>query len=225
MVQHNASINYGSSGGPIVNTDGQLVAVNTFGIKRQDTRTFNLNPGVDALADINSYNDLQNKVNEGYAPSSDFNQNGGIHVDVVKKFLEAYRNSTGVPFLDAYGSSVSPSQAAFWGLPKEYGFWLSGLQDSFYKIDEPGVIKDGDLAAAGLQNNDLITALNGTQLERQGIGTILINLEPGKEVSLEFYHQNEDKTWSQKQTTVKISLIKLWGEADLNGMQIGELKL
>jgi S1-C subfamily serine protease len=225
MLQHNAAINFGSSGGPIVNSQGQMVAVNTFGIRRADTRTFNMNPGVDPEQDINNYKDLENKVSEGYAPSSDFAQNGGIYRDVVVSFLAAYQNKTELPFLDGFGAAVTPSQAGFWGLPASYGFWLQGLTDSYYGIKEPGVTPNGNLAKSGLVNGDLITNLGGQELNNKSIGHVLSGLKPEQEVSVVYYRQKEDKSWVKQEGKLVVSKIKVWSDQDLRAMKLGSLQL
>jgi S1-C subfamily serine protease len=219
---HTSQINYGSSGGPVVNDQGELVGITSFSLNKSDTTTYFLSQ---PNKPDPSPKDLQSRVSKGFTPGTDFIFNGSVGFKAIARFLETYKHNQQFAYLEGYGQTLTPGVASFYGLPRDHGWWLQDLRNDLYQIHEPGVWAGGNLAQANLKTGDIIFALNDQDLNQtQSLGEILLTLKPGQEVLVK-YARLDNGIWINSQTTVKMAGQQLWTDQDLKQMKLGQLSL
>jgi len=64
LIQIDASISPGNSGGPIINTDGEVVGIATYGLNSQQSADFNVGMGVDAINSFLAKNNIRPETSE-----------------------------------------------------------------------------------------------------------------------------------------------------------------
>lgn len=146
LIQTDASINRGNSGGPLINLQGEVVGVNTLVVRG----SFVGNDQAEGL---------------GFAvPSTIF---GIVSNQLIQTGEMKY------PYLGIRYSMIDGDIAAQENLPVQNGALVSAV--------EPGT----PAAAAGLQPNDVITAVNGTSLAvDNSLRYVLTQSRPGDTVQL-----------------------------------------
>ncbi|MBN2015830.1 trypsin-like peptidase domain-containing protein [Candidatus Dojkabacteria bacterium] len=91
LIQIDASISHGNSGGPIYNSDGKIVAVATYGLTSEEAADFNAGVSVEEVQKFISENNVENKVGKITKYISDGLDDFGkqYYKKAVEKFEEA----------------------------------------------------------------------------------------------------------------------------------------
>jgi 2-alkenal reductase len=154
LIQHDAAINQGNSGGPLFNMRGEVVGVNTLGIPT-------------------SQQGLPVQGMFFAVPSS-------IVQVAVRQLIET--GTIEHPYFGISQQQLDPTTASANNLPV----------GSVYIADvEPG----GPAAEAGLQPNDVITAIDGTEITfENSLSDMLFNYSPGDTVQLTVLRGGEQMT-------------------------------
>ncbi len=158
MIQTDAAINQGNSGGALVNTNGALIGINAM-----------------------IYSQTGSNIGYGFAiPTAIMNK----VVDDIKKYGAVQRAMIGIR-----GGDVSNKVDA----EKEKGNDIDyGTMEGIY-IDE--VVEDGAAAAAGLQKDDVITAIDGKKIKKFGeLQGVIAQKRPGDKVKVTFLRNKKEKT-------------------------------
>jgi S1-C subfamily serine protease len=156
LIQTDAAINSGNSGGPLINLRGEVVGINTLVVRNDLDTSFGAAP-VEGL---------------GFAvPSSIFR-------NVADQLI-----STGevrYPFLGVRYLSIDGNLAAELGLPVQNGALIqSGLNGQ--SAVEPG----SAAAQAGIRDGDIIVAVNGARLDyNTSLRQLLLRHAPGDTVTI-----------------------------------------
>ncbi|NIM96075.1 MAG: PDZ domain-containing protein [Anaerolineales bacterium] len=153
LIQTDAAINQGNSGGPLVNLAGQIVGINTLIVR-------------------------------GRGPSSAVTEGLGFAVPsnvsraVAEKLIQD--GSIARPFLGANWGWITPDIATRFGLPIDYGIFLTD------------VMRNGPAYDAGLRQGDIITAINGEPFDDDHpfINT-LFQYEPGETLTVQAIREGE----------------------------------
>ncbi len=144
LIQHDAAINHGNSGGPLFNMQGEVIGVNTLGIP-----TDNQGQPVQGLFFAVPSNTVKVMVDQ-------LIQNGTI----TRAYL-------GVTYYE-----LSPEMAKQYDLPVQYGALISE------------VASGSPAEQAGLQRNDIITAVDGTEVAmNQPFSEIMVTKQAGDTVT------------------------------------------
>ena len=147
LIQTDAAINQGNSGGPLLNLAGEVIAINTLIVRSS---------GSGAVAEGLGFAIPSNTV---AAISSQLITTGHFS-----------RPSMGITW-----QSLSPMISARYGLPVEYGIYITG------------VIANGPAAEAGLQVGDIITRVGDVQLDdTHSFINELFKYEAGSQVSITY---------------------------------------
>ena len=147
LLQTDAAINQGNSGGPLVNLAGQVVGVNTLIIRGSGTSTT-----VEGL---------------GFAiPSTNVKV---ISTQIIEKGYVSR------PYLGIRYQYITPTIASRYGLPVEWGVYVSGI------------IPGSPAEKAGLQPGDIITQLGNIPIdETHPYYNTLFSFSPGDELEIHF---------------------------------------
>lgn len=147
LIQTDAAINSGNSGGPLVNMKGQVVGINT------------------AVANGAQSIGFAIPINSAKTAIQSFQKDGKI-----------VRPQLGVRY-----AMVDSELASVYKLPVDYGAMINGTQNA------PGVIPGGPAAKAGLENGDIITALNDERIDQNNpLGSMIQKYNPGDEVEITY---------------------------------------
>lgn len=147
LIQTDAAINSGNSGGPLVNMKGQVVGINT------------------AVANGAQSIGFAIPINSAKTAIQSFQKDGKI-----------VRPQLGVRY-----TMVDSEAASVYKLPVDYGAMINGTQNY------PGVIPGGPAAKAGLENGDIITALNDERIDQNNpLGSMIQKYKPGDEVEITY---------------------------------------
>jgi len=233
VLQHSAPINLGSSGGAIINTQGKLVGINTFGIQREDSETYNLIPNLEnPYQAIDALDQIQNKIVQGYTPGSDFNSNGAIKAEVVAKIWQQYQAATKnnskfeVAYLGFYVASFTQTQAALLGYPINYGVQISHPVDKVYNYDLPAIDPNGPAKDSGLKEGDILNSVDGMNLDiNNDLGKILATKKPSDTVKLGYYRLGGDKKWVKNEINITLGALAAWNDDSLKDLTLGNISL
>lgn len=144
LIQHDAAINQGNSGGPLFNMEGEVVGVNTLGIPTNQQGL-----PVQGLFFAVPSNTVEAMVGQ-------LIETGSIS-----------RSYLGVTYYE-----LSPEMARTYELPVQYGALISE------------VANDSPAAEAGLERNDIILAVNGTEVsQNQAFSELMLPLQPNETVT------------------------------------------
>lgn len=162
LIQTDAAINSGNSGGPLVNLKGQVIGINT------------------AVAG--------NAQSIGFALPINTTKKA---IDSIKKTGKISRPMIGVRYVPITKEIAKANQ-----LSVDYGAWvLRGSARS-----DVAVIPNSPADKAGIVENDIITAIDGNQInEKQSLTKLLQNYNVGDQVELTLLRKG-------KESTVKITL-------------------
>ncbi len=145
MIQTDAAINSGNSGGPLVNAAGEVIGINTATSSTAENMGFAI-----PIASVKGM--LRQLIETGEAARS---------------------------YLGLYTAEITPDVAEEYDLPVRAGAYV--YSESKYS----GVIKDSPAEKAGIQNKDIITAVNGVKVGSQGsLSTLIGEYKPGDTVQL-----------------------------------------
>jgi 2-alkenal reductase len=152
LIQHDAAINQGNSGGPLFNMQGEVVGVNTLGIPTNEQGL-----PVQGLFFAVPSNTVQAMVTQLIETGS-----------ISRAFL-------GVTYYE-----LSPEMARTYELPVQYGALVSEVSGG------------SPAEEAGLERNDIITAVNGTEVaQNQAFSELMLPLQPGDTVTLTVLREGE----------------------------------
>lgn len=156
-IQTNAAINSGNSGGPLVNTEGQVIGVNSAKISSSVAEGMGFAiPINDALPIVNEL------ITNGYV--------------------------SGRPMIGIGGQDIDETTAAYNQVPT--GVYITYLEEN------------GAAASAGLQEGDIITAINDVEVASiSQLNAEKNNHAPGDTVELKYYRMSTGET-----DTVKVVL-------------------
>ncbi len=151
LIQTDAAINQGNSGGPLVNLAGQVIGINTLIVRG----------GSGAVAE-----------GLGFAIPSNTAR------AVVEQLIE--RGYVARPYLGIRWQWITPDMAARYDLPVEYGVFLSE------------VVPGGPADRAGLQRGDILTAIDGQEIDPEHpFINLLFHHAPGDEVTFSLVRGRE----------------------------------
>jgi 2-alkenal reductase len=163
LIQTDAAINSGNSGGPLVNLSGEVVGINTL-VVRGDEFSSTAAP-VEGL---------------GFSvPSSTFRR---IADELIANGEVKY------PYIGISYVMLDAEIAADQNLPVESGAWVSSSNGQ-----RSAVVSGSPADKAGLRENDIITAINGTSLaEGNSLRQVLSQFKPGDKVTLTVLRNGKD---------------------------------
>ncbi|MGD0018666.1 MAG: trypsin-like peptidase domain-containing protein [Candidatus Limnocylindrales bacterium] len=152
LIQTDAAINAGNSGGPLVDGSGRVVGVTT------------------TLADT--------AQGIGFA----------IPIDIAKPIMQQALAGTKLsrPFIGISYIALNAGLAAKDNLSLDHGAWV-------HKEDADGnsveaVVADGPAAQAGIKTGDIITAMEGQQIDAtHPLEDTLVQFAPGRTISIELF--------------------------------------
>ena len=155
LIQTDAAINSGNSGGPLINLSGEVVGINTL-VVRNDQMSASAAP-VEGL---------------GFSvPSTIFR---GVAEQLIANGKVAY------PFLGVSYLPIDGSLAAELSLPVQSGALIQSSRQG-----QPAVQPGTAAAKAGLREGDIITAIDNTQLDGStSLRQLLLLHKPGDSVTL-----------------------------------------
>ena len=155
LIQHDAAINQGNSGGPLFNMQGEVVGVNTLGIPTSDEGV-----PVQGLFFAVPANTVRTAVQQM------------IETGTIQQ-----------PYFGISSVPIDPTTASAYGLPIEFGVYVADV--------EPG----GPADQAGLQAEDIILALDGTQINQSSpLSDLLFDYSPGDTVQLTVLRDGQETT-------------------------------
>lgn len=157
LIQHDAAINQGNSGGPLFNLQGEVVGVNTLGIP----------------------------VSQGGVPVQGlfFAVPSNTVTEVVQQIME--QGFVSSPYIGIGFQPLNPRISAANDIPVDYGIYVMRVEQG------------SPAAAAGLQSDDIIVALNGTEITAdQTLGSLLMDYAPGDTVELTVLRNGQEQTVS-----------------------------
>jgi len=159
MIQTDAAINHGNSGGPLVNLAGQVVGINTAVVRSTDVMTGDQAEGLGFSVPANTVAQVSKQIiSQGYVSR---------------------------PYLGVRYQVINPSLAAAEGLSAQWGILVQNV--------EAGTAA----AKAGLQANDIITALGGDQIvEDTPFVNLLLKHRPGDTLDLKVLRDGKEITLS-----------------------------
>jgi S1-C subfamily serine protease len=155
LIQHDAAINQGNSGGPLFNLSGEVVGVNTLGIPTSD---------------------------QGLPVQGLFFAVPANTVTVaVQQLIET--GTIEQPYFGISSIQIDPTTASANDLPVDYGVYVADVEAG------------GPAAEAGLQPDDIVTAIDGTKITFETpLSDILFNYHPGDTVALTVLRGGEETT-------------------------------
>ncbi len=165
LIQTDAAINSGNSGGPLINLRGEVVGINTL-VVRNDLGTFGSSASVEGL---------------GFAvPSTIFN-------NVVGQLIET--GQVRYPFLGITYTMIDGTLAAELDLPVQNGALVGG---GTAQGNENAVVPGSAADRAGLRAGDIITALDGKQFDGDNsLRQLLLQYRPNDVVTLTLLRAGE----------------------------------
>jgi len=146
LIQTDAAINHGNSGGPLVNLAGQVIGINTI-IVRNTGSSGDVVEGLGFAIPSNAVQAAANQI---------------ISSGAVER-----------PFLGIRWQAINPQIAQMYGLPVEWGVYVSQVQ------------ANSPAEAAGIRSGDIITHINDVLLDDQHpYMNALFDYKPGDSVTL-----------------------------------------
>ena len=146
LIQTDAAINHGNSGGPLVNLAGEVIGINTL-VVRSSGNNGDVAEGLGFAIPVNTAQAMaQQIITNGYVSR---------------------------PFMGINYQAISPNIAAMYNLPVKWGIYVEAVSDG------------SPASTAGLQKGDIISSLNGVQLdETHQYLNMLYSYKPGDMVTL-----------------------------------------
>ena len=147
LIQTDAAINLGNSGGPLINSAGQVIGVNT------------------AVATA--------AQGIGFA----------IPIDIARPIMDQARRGEELtrPWIGIYYLQVNAQLREERNLPVSNGVIISAPEGS----EAPAVFPDSPAERAGLQEGDVIVAIDGVTIDREhDLSMLVLRREPGDTIKL-----------------------------------------
>ena len=152
MIQTDAAINSGNSGGPLVNAAGEVIGINT--------ATTNSADGIGFAIPISSVKGMLNQLIE--------------------------TGSAERAYIGVYSANITPELAKEYNLPVNKGVYI------YSNTSYSAVMKDSPAAKAGIQDKDIITAVNGIEIGAAGsLSSLLGEYKPNDTVQLTVLRGND----------------------------------
>ena len=152
MIQTDAAINSGNSGGPLVNAAGEVIGINT--------ATTNSADGIGFAIPISSVKGMLNQLIE--------------------------TGSAERAYIGVYSANITPELAKEYNLPVNKGVYI------YSNTSYSAVMKDSPAAKAGIQDKDIITAVNGVEIGAAGsLSSLLGEYKPNDTVQLTILRGND----------------------------------
>lgn len=159
LFQTDAAINQGNSGGPLVNSNGEVIGVNT------------------AVA-------AGGAQNIGF--SIPINDTKGL----IKGVIE--RGVVERPYLGVRYIQLTPGAAEELGINQQQGAYI-GSENG------PGIVPGSPAAAAGLQDKDVIVAINDQKIDQNNtLASVVSRFGVGEEVTVTFVRSGSEQTTKLK---------------------------
>ncbi len=166
LIQTDAAINSGNSGGPLINLQGEVVGINTL-VVRNDFASGMFGGSTAPVEGL------------GFAVPSNIFRN-------VSEQLIA-NGEVRYPYLGILYQMIDGEIAAEANLPVQNGAWINSSDPQ-----QQAVVPGTPAAQAGLRNGDIITAINGVSLARDNsLRQVLLQYKPGDTVELTVQRGNE----------------------------------
>lgn len=154
LIQTDAAINHGNSGGPLINLAGEVVGVNTLVVRSTSS----------------------GDVAEGLGFAIPINTAQAVAQQIVEKGYFAR------PFLGVSYQLITPSIAAAYNLPVEWGAYVTR------------VAEHSPASQAGLHPDDIIVRVGAIAIDAQhSFINALFAYQPGDEVTIEYVRQGEHR--------------------------------
>lgn len=153
MIQTDAAINSGNSGGPLVNAAGEVIGINT---------------ATSTTAE-----------NMGFA----------IPISSVKGMLSQLveTGKASRAYLGVYSMEITPEAAKEYNLPVDTGAYL------YSQASYSAIVKNSPASKAGLQNKDIVTAVNGVKVGAAGsLSDLIGEYKPGDTVQLTVIREGKE---------------------------------
>lgn len=152
MIQTDAAINSGNSGGPLVNAAGEVIGINT--------ATTNSADGIGFAIPISSVKGMLNQLIE--------------------------TGSAERAYIGVYSANITPELAKEYNLPVNKGVYI------YSNTSYSAVMKDSPAAKAGIQDKDIITAVNGVEIGAAGsLSSLLGEYKPNDTIQLTVLRGND----------------------------------
>ena len=167
LIQTDAAINNGNSGGPLVNLQGQVVGINTLVVRGGSQEAMGADAAVEGL---------------GFSiPSSTFKS---ISDQLIANGKVEY------PYLGIVYTMIDAEVSAEHNLPVQSGAWINSSRQG-----QASIVSGTPAAKAGLQENDIITAVNDVSLaEGNSLRQVIKQFKPGDTVTLTFLRDGKQQT-------------------------------
>ena len=150
LIQTDASINSGNSGGPLINSQGQVIGINSAKASSAE--------GLGFAIPINTATPIIDEIKESGTYEQAYIGISGMNVEAVKSQYETdFKADKGVYIVQIYTNSPA--------------------------------------ANAGLQEGDIITSINGTEVEdMSGVKKELVKYRPGDTIKVTYERDKQSKT-------------------------------
>ncbi len=168
MIQTDAAINHGNSGGPLLNLSGEVVGINAAVVR--STGSSGLTDGSGDVAE-----------GLGFA----------IPVDTVRTISGQLIRIGKVPrpYLGVDTRAISPMLASYYNLKDENGNLLD------HGVIVRSVYQDSAADKAGLRQGDVIVSINGNTIDdNHPLVNVLMNFQPGDQVELSIIRNGRTST-------------------------------
>jgi 2-alkenal reductase len=178
ILQTDAAINHGNSGGPLVDLNGRVIGINTAVVRSSQDTGNGQDPFGGLLDPFGSSSSSDQAQGLGFAIPS--NQAKSVVSRIVMHLPPGY---LGI----AKGQALDPQTATLYNLP--------------VGVIVAKVYPDTPAAKAGLRARDIITAVDGQQIDQNhDLTTIIERHQPGQTVKLSVFRSGQRLTLNVKLT-------------------------